>query len=292
MRLSCTSWSFPALTLAEVAGLARVLGIGAIDVGLFYRSALDKARLLADPEGYADSLQKAEGKRQKAERSALTTPPADTAPPGLGVAISNLYWLFGESLAERNLADPGSLAANLADLERVLRFCAAAGIPSLMVLPGVLNPGQGRADALAAAAAALRAMVPLAQAAGVTLAFEPHVHSWCESPSLALLLVEQAPGLRLVLDYAHFVCLGYRQEEIDPLAPHAAHVHLRQARPGALQAKLAQGTINVPAALATLRGCGYAGYLAIEYVHQDYMNTLYDDVLTETVLMRDLVRSL
>lgn len=265
MRLSCTSWSFPALTLAEVAGLARVLGIGAIDVGLFYRSALDKARLLADPEGAAGDL------------------------AGLGVAISNLYWLFGESLAERNLADPGSLAANLADLERVLRFCRAAGVPSLMVLPGVLNPGQGRAEALGAAAAALRAMVPLAQAAGVTLAFEPHVHSWCESPNLALLLAEQAPGLRLVLDYAHFVCLGYRQEEIDPLAPHAAHVHLRQARPGALQAKLAQGTINFPAALATLRGCGYAGYLAIEYVHQDYMNTLSDDVLTETVLMRDLV---
>lgn len=132
----------------------------------------------------------------------------------------------------------------------------------------------------------------MAQDAGVTLAVEPHVHSYCESPALALALVERAPGLRLVLDYAHFVCLGYRQEEIDPLAPHAAHVHLRQARPGALQAKLAQGTINFAAVIATLRKAGYSGYLAIEYVHQEYMNTLSEDVLTETVQMRDLVRGL
>jgi sugar phosphate isomerase/epimerase len=66
---------------------------------------------------------------------------------------------------------------------------------------------------------------------------------------------------------------------------------LRQTRPGALQAKLAQGTINFAALLATLRDAGYSGYLALEYVHQEYMGTLYDDVLTETVQMRDLVRA-
>jgi sugar phosphate isomerase/epimerase len=266
MRLSCTSWSFPALTLPEVAGVARALGIPALDLGLFYASALPKARLLAEPAAVAAEL------------------------AGLGAGFSNLYWLFGADLAERNLADPASLAANRADLPAVLQFCRAAGVPSLMLLPGLINPGQGRAEALAASAAQLRALLPLAQAAGVTLAVEPHVHSYLESPALALELLAQVPGLRLVLDYAHFACLGYRQEEIDPLAPHAAHVHLRQARPGALQAKLAQGTLNFPAMLATLRAAGYAGHLAIEYVHQDYMNTLYDDVLSETVAMRDLVR--
>lgn len=268
MKLCVTSWSFPALTLPEVAGVARALGIAAVDVGLFYRASLDKAAVLADPEAAAAQLQ------------------------GLGVGLSNLYWLFGDSLAERNLADPAARRANLADFARVLRFCRAAAIPSVMLLPGVLNPGQGRDEALAASAEALRGLLPMAQEAGVTLAVEPHVHSYCESPALALALLERAPGLRLVLDYAHFVCLGYRQEEIDPLAPHAAHVHLRQARPGALQARLAQGTINFAAVIATLRKAGYDGYLAIEYVHQEYMNTMFDDVLTETVQMRDLARGL
>ncbi|HTN63631.1 MAG TPA: hypothetical protein VL147_19095, partial [Devosia sp.] len=56
IRFSVTSWSFPQLTLDEVGGLAKVLGIEGIDLGYFYRSALDKARLLAEPERYADEL--------------------------------------------------------------------------------------------------------------------------------------------------------------------------------------------------------------------------------------------
>jgi sugar phosphate isomerase/epimerase len=98
------------------------------------------------------------------------------------------------------------------------------------------------------------------------------------------------PGLKLTLDYAHFVCLGHTQDAIDVLAPHAAHVHVRQAKPGALQTKLSQGTINMAAMLGALRDTGYAGWLAVEWVHQDYMDTLYDDVLTETIACRDLLR--
>lgn len=45
------------------------------------------------------------------------------------------------------------------------------------------------------------------------------------------------------------------------------------------------------AMLGTLRDAGYAGWLALEYVHQDYMGTLHDDVLTETVRLRDRVRA-
>jgi sugar phosphate isomerase/epimerase len=264
MRLSVTSWSFPQLTLPEVAGLARVLGIGAIDVGLFYRSALDKAEILRDPLAAAERL------------------------GGLGVEVANYYHLFGESLADRNLARPGTLDANLRDLEAVLRFAEAAAIPTVFILPGVVNPGQSRAAAARVAAESLRALLEV-PGARETVCVEPHVHSWAESPDLVRRLIDET-GVRLALDYAHFVCLGFRQEEIDPLAPHAAHVHLRQARPGALQTKFAQGTINFPALLATLREAGYRGTLALEAVHQDYMGTLHDDVLTETVLMRDAVR--
>lgn len=120
MKLCLTSWSFPALTLPEVAGVARALGIAAVDVGLFYRASLDKAKVLADPEGAAAELAE------------------------LGVELSNLYWLFGADIGERNLADPAARQANLADFARVLRFCRAAAIPSVMLLPGVVNPGQGR----------------------------------------------------------------------------------------------------------------------------------------------------
>ena len=192
---------------------------------------------------------------------------------------------------DRNLADPAHRDANEADFRKVAAFCRHAGIPTLFVLPGVCSRGQGRAEALDESALSLRRLMPIAADAGLTLTVEPHVHSYLESPALVLELLEAVPGLKLTLDYAHFVCLGWRQEEIDPLARHAAHVHLRQARPGALQTKTHEGTINIEAQLATLRDAGFGGRIALEYVHQNYMDTLYDDVLTETVALRDRVRA-
>jgi sugar phosphate isomerase/epimerase len=267
VNLSLTSWSLRACTLVEAAAIAKALGVHAMDLGYFYGPALDKRALLAEPSAMAQRVR------------------------ALELKIPSFYHLFGASLADRNLADPRWRADNEADLKKVAAFCGLAGVETLLVLPGVCNPGQGRAEAMRESALSLRRLLPIAQDAGVQLTIEPHVHSYLESPALALELLGQAPGLKLTLDYAHFICLGWRQNEIDALAPHAAHVHLRQARPGVLQAKMHQGTINFEAQFATLKAAGFAGHLALEYVHQDYMDTLHDDVLTETILLRDRVRT-
>ncbi|WP_284316428.1 sugar phosphate isomerase/epimerase family protein [Labrys miyagiensis] len=267
MKLSLTSWSLRACSLDEAAAISRALGINALDIGYFYGPALDKAELLAHPGKAAERVR------------------------GLGIDLPNFYHLFGSTLSDRNLANPANREANEADLKIVAGFCKRAGIPTIFVLPGVCNPGQGRAVALKESAESLRRLLPLAQDQGVQLTIEPHVHSFLESPQLVLDLLGAVPGLKLTLDYAHFVCMGWRQDEIDALAPHAAHVHLRQARPGALQTKVHQGTINFEAQLATLRDAGYSGRLSLEYVHQDYMDTLHDDVLTETIVLRDQVKA-
>ncbi|MHA1566140.1 MAG: sugar phosphate isomerase/epimerase family protein [Alphaproteobacteria bacterium] len=267
MKLSLTSWSLPQCTLKEAAGISKTLGINSLDVGLFYRSSLDKGQLLADPNAVAQSVRQ------------------------LDIAIPSYYHLFGRNPSERNLASGKDIDRNAADLERVMTFCAAAGIGTVFILPGLINAGQSRGDAMAKSAEALNAMIDVAKDFPTQLTIEAHVHSYLESPTLTLALLERVDGLKLTLDYAHFACLGYRQEEIDVLAPHAAHVHLRQARPGALQTKGNQGTLNMAAQFGTLRDAGYNGALSIEYVHQDYMATLYDDVLSETILMRDLFRT-
>jgi sugar phosphate isomerase/epimerase len=266
MQLSITSWSFPHCTLAESIAISNALGVRALDLGYFYRPALDKVALLADPEAMAREVIK------------------------LGMPVPCLYHLFGASIADRNLADAASLDRNVSDFRSVVQFCRAARIPTIFVLPGITNPGQGKREAFDNSARALSTLVQLAQADGLVLTIEPHVHSYLDSPSLVLELLKQVPGLRLTLDYAHFICMGFTQPEIDVLAPYAAHIHLRQARPGYLQAKLDEGVIDFRALLGLLRSQGYERALAIEYVHQAYMNTLYDDVLTETIAMRDLVR--
>jgi sugar phosphate isomerase/epimerase len=267
MNLSMTSWSLPMCTLLECKGIAQTLGIHAIDLGYFYRSSLNKMRLLQDPEEYGKEIKTATG------------------------TVANLYHLFGESLGARNLAGSDGFDENLRDFDSVLRFCKSADIPSVFILPGIVNPGQSRKEAFEVSARNLNHLQQLATEAGVTLTIEPHVHSYLESPSLTMELLQAVPGLRLTLDYAHFHCLGFTQEEIDVLAPYASHVHLRQATSGALQRKLEQGTLNFAAILGTLREAGYTGYLSLEYVHQDYMNTVFDDVLSETIKLRDLVNT-
>jgi sugar phosphate isomerase/epimerase len=267
MQLSVTSWSFPACNLDEAWAIARALGFQALDLGLFYGPALDKARVLADPERAAADVK------------------------ARGIQGANLYWLFGGGLADRALTDPSTRAANLADFAAVCRFAAAAGIPSVFVLPGVMDT-RPREQAIAESAESLRALLSIANDHGLTLTVEPHVGGLLASPADTLALLEQAPGVKLALDYAHFACMGFPQEAIDPLAPFAGHVHLRQARPGALQAKWGEGTLDFAAMIATLRASGYAGWLAVEYVHQSYMNTLCDDVLTETIRMRDAMHAL
>jgi sugar phosphate isomerase/epimerase len=268
MKLCVTSWSFPHLTLAEVAGISKVLGLEGVDVSFFYASGLDKARLLGEPEVYG------------AEIAGIT-----------GLPVSNLYYLFGEGLADRNLALGAPDPQNAQDFGKALAFCKAAGAPSVFLLPGLVNPGQSRRQAFEASAEALKPLVAAGQEAGVTVTIEPHVHGLIESVEMSAEMVERVPGLKITLDLAHFVTLGYRQDEIESLAPHTGHVHLRQARQGALQAKMEEGTINFPSLLGALRDAGYDGWLSIEYVHQAYMNTLYDDVLSETVKMRDAVRA-
>jgi sugar phosphate isomerase/epimerase len=266
MQLSVTSWSFPACTLDESWAIAQALGFKALDVGLFYGPALDKAQVLADPDGAAKDL------------------------TARGIKAANLYWLFGSGLADRALTDPAARQSNIVDFTSVCTFAQKAGIPSVFVLPGVADGGP-KEQAIRESSVSLSAMLPIATDHGVTLTVEPHVGGLLASPTETLQLLDQAPGVKLALDYAHFACMGYRQTEIDPLARHAGHVHLRQARPGALQAKWGEGTLDFAAMIATLRAVSYDGWLAVEYVHQAYMNTLFDDVLTETIRMRDAMHA-
>lgn len=264
MHLSVTSWSFPACSLPEAWALARAIGIPQIDLGPLHGPALDTGLIRQDPGAAAAAL----------------------AP--LGLRSPNLYWLFGATPHDHPLSDPESLPRNLNDLEQAASFAAALNIPTLFLLPGVSRPRTPRADLHKATATALRAMIPLAKAHGLTLSVEPHVGGILTTPAETLALIEAVPGLKLTLDYAHFTCMGIPQSAIDPLARHAAHVHLRQARPGALQAKWGAGTLDFAAMFETLRAAEYQGSLAIEYVHQSYMDTLHDDVLTETIAMRNL----
>jgi len=266
MKLSITSWSFTLCSQQEAWNITRALGIDYLDLSLLHGPRLDRNAVLCAPEEAAAQVIQS------------------------GIQVSNIYWLFGESPFDRPLSDPHARAQNTTDLKAVLQFTKALNCPTLFVLPGVSHPGQRTEFSIETSIAALKDMCGMAQDQGITMTIEPHVGGILDSPGKTLDVIERVPNLKLTLDYAHFACMGYPQSQIDPLAEHAAHIHLRQARPGALQAKWGEGTLDFGAMIQTLKRVEYKGYLSIEYVQQDYMGTLYDDVLTETIRMRDHVR--
>ena len=71
MKKTVTSWSFPHCDLKESVGLSKLLSINAIDIGYFYKSAIDKKTLLKDYSRIINDLQK------------------------FDIEYSNLYHLFG-----------------------------------------------------------------------------------------------------------------------------------------------------------------------------------------------------
>lgn len=267
MKLSVSSWSFPHLTLAEATEVVRALGIEAIDLGYFFKPSLDKNRVLADPEAYGTEVS-----------------------ASLPVQPVNLFHLFGEDLEDRNLArvrDP----QHLADMRSVLKFARAASIPSVFVLPGMINPGQSRSQAIDASAEALKPLVEAGQRNETAVLIEPHLGSILNSPDITQELVHRVPGLNIVLDLSHFIAMGFCQTDIEPLASITGHVHVRQARPGLIQTKMEEGIIDFPGLFGTLRDSGYDGWVTIEYEHEAGTNSQFDDVLSETVKMRDCFRA-
>lgn len=99
------------------------------------------------------------------------------------------------------------------------------------------------------------------------------------------------PALSLTLDYGHFTYQGITDDEIEPLLAHASHFHARGACRAKLQAPIKENTIDFTRVLRVMGKMGYSGYVALEYVWSEWMHCNEVDNLSETILLRDLLRS-
>ena len=275
MPVSGSSWSFVGVSLAESVQIYQALGIGTVD-------------LIALP-GTPDPPQLASEE--------VLEQPRETARRirDLGVPIGNLNFNFAANFKDRaaNHKDPGIRERNRDDYLAVIEFCRECQIPSTTVLPGILQEDWTREKALAVGAEELNQFSAMSQKEGIVTTFEAHLGSMLESPLDTLTFMQSNPALKLTLDYAHFTCQGFSQEQIDPLVVHAAHVHLRQAADNKLQARWDEGTLDLPKIIRKLQSANYTGFLSLEYEHRlGWVDLDKADVITETVKMRDLLRSL
>jgi sugar phosphate isomerase/epimerase len=249
MKLSLCNEVLRELAFGEQCRLAAALGYQGLEIAPF--------TLAEDP--FTLTERDAAGWRREAQAH--------------GLAISSLHWLLvkpeGLSLTT---GDAAVRAKTLALLEHLVGLAAAAGAQVLVHgSPRQRSPAPGEPaeHAVERLEAALRALAPRAQQAGVTYCIEPL--SRTETPVIntlaeAAALVDRigSPALRTMLDMS-----AASQSEAEPPAQllrryvasdHVAHVQFNDRNrrgPG-------QGDTGHLDAMRALRDMRYAGWIAVE----------------------------
>lgn len=270
MAFTCTSLSFPMLSFADAAKVIALLGIPNLDVGAHEGGChVQPSQVEANPDLAIESIRRAVGEA--------------------GLGVSDFFPTFGEGFRGRpvNTLNSNEREANLGRFHAIVKVSKAIGARGITLLPGVIWDEIGPERSFEQSVEELRHLVPIAHDAGLRLSVECHLESVAEPPEKALELVNAVPGLKLTLDYSHFVAQGYRPEDVHPLVPHAGHFHARQARNGALQSSHWDGTLNFSDIVHRLKAAGYPGDLCLEYTWQEWRGANNVDVLSETILLRD-----
>jgi sugar phosphate isomerase/epimerase len=267
--IACTTHSFGSLPLATAFRLIHALDIRHVDlVAQPPGRQLEAYEMAADPAGEARRL-------------------GDMA-ASAGVTLSGCFVLgFRERLVDH---DPEA-RRRLPDLFGAIARCArGCGIVHVQAASGQPNPALTPDEQFAVVAENARAVQAAVAGEGCELLLEAQRGAAVESPDATHRLLQAVPGLRLNHDPGQFECAGFGQDSYESLYAHTAHIHMRQARNGWIQERLAAGSINFRRVVRDLQQVGFTGVYATEYVH---VTRLWDmcnvDVVTETAAMRDLI---
>jgi sugar phosphate isomerase/epimerase len=274
-ELTCTSFSFPLLSFERSLQAIALLEIPKFDVGAHEgASHIQPSEVEANPAAVADRIKRA----------------ADAA----GLRASDFFPTFGHGFRDRpvNTPDPLTRAANVTRFKAIVQCARAIGANGITLLPGVVWPELGSEKSFELSVSGLAELLPIAGEAGLRLSVEAHLESVAEAPADAERLCEAVPGLKLTLDYSHFVAGGHSAESVHPLVRHAGHFHARQAGPGRLQAGAKDGSLDFADIVGRLQGAGFTGDVCVEYTWQEWRDCWHQDVVSESIVLRDQLRKL
>ena len=261
-RISCSEYSFPAVPgQHERIGMVRLLGFGLVDIALFLPDGDD---LVADPELVASRL-----------RASLVEH---------GLTSEDVFVAIGSSFEEiaPNQRDPVLRERGRREFSAAASVTAELGVPGITILPGV-TWAEDPDGSWACCAEELAWRVEEARALGIEVRIEAHAGSIAAVPELVTRLCSKVPGLRLTLDLSHFELQSVTLDRVLPLVPHTGHLHVRAAKPGAIQVRWRDNETDFAALLEALRAQGYRGAFCVEYVPMPKWRCDEMDVVTEAL---------
>ncbi len=269
LKLSCADFTFPLLSHPEVFHLVRLLGVEAVDIGLFSeRSHLQPEQILKNAGLAGKQL-----RRQLEEH---------------GLLLADVFLQLGREPRHRPVNDPDEHVRqqNRDRFRSAIEFAHSAGCQHLTGLPGTPMEGQSPADRLALAVEETAWRLAAAREAGLVYSVETHLGSNCPSPETALTFLEQVPGLTLTLDYGHFVYQGLPSGAADLLLPCATHFHARCGAMGRLQTRFPLNQIDFRPMVRHCLDAQRPPWICLEYVWIDWEGCNEVDNLSETILLK------
>jgi sugar phosphate isomerase/epimerase len=272
MKLSCADFSWPKLRHPFVLDLIAELGFEGVDLGLYSPELpVTPAMVRENPPLWAGML------RERLDARGLEVADVFVMPS-----------LDPEELAV-NHPDPVQQERAAAFFHDMLAFVAHLGAPGMSMMPGIRFGDEPWEEAIGRAAAGLTWRLEAAALRGVRLSLEPTVSSVVATPERLWALLDLVPGLELTLDYAQFTVQGIPDDQVEPFLARARHFHCRGARPGRLQARYGDNTIDFGRVIERMHAIGYAGYFAMEYIHDERPGCSECDNIQEIILFRDFV---
>jgi sugar phosphate isomerase/epimerase len=268
MKLGITAWTFEGLQLPDCMALCKALGFRRVDIAGFHQrgmNSLEPDAVAQEPAKFADLLKRA------------------TEPHEL--TVQDYFPAFGSSLEGRALNHPdlAERQKNRESMRGILKFCQMVGIPGITLSPGILFPQLSFEQNIQTSINEFKYFVQLAEGTGVTIRVEPHMHAIADTPERTLWILQEAPGTKVTLDYAHFLIQYISMERAHLLLPYTDHIHVRQSRMGKMQTRTEEGTIDYSEVIARLKAFQYHGVFSLEYVNMDWFDCNQVDTMMETI---------
>lgn len=271
---SCADFTFPELPHDNVLELIKLLGIEAVDLGLFEdRSHHYPSDIASNPEE--------DGQRIASALDERDLEPADVF----------LQTGAEPDIAATNAPDDTVRERNRETFRKTVTFARALGCQHITGLPGVFHDRTSDETDWKRACEETRWRVRIAEEQDIVYSVEAHLGSILPDPETALQFIEDVPGLTLTLDYGHFIYQGIPEASIHPLVPHASHVHVRGGAPERLQTPMGENEIDFSSILSELEDAEYDGYICHEYVYVDWEGCNRTDNVSETIKLHELLQN-
>jgi len=182
--------------------------------------------------------------------------------------------VFRDLLSRRNLTLVGVYSGanfiyddilddELSKIQRVIDFAAKLNVEHLVVGGGAIRASGTREDDYGKLGAGLERVRELAERAGLTPSFHPHLGTIAQAPE-QIAKVFAHTGINFCPDTAHLEAGGGDPAQlIRTYADRIKYVHLKDIKDGTFL-PLGQGQQDLDGILAALREIGYDGWIGVE----------------------------